>query len=187
MSPPPKEPLDDVELQHLLQMRDRTRRRLFKLQEQIAGMGDEAPAHVRIDAEQAAKDLELIEIRMQTVDPSPEVAAQLGVEGRVAIVEWRMTGLADKLGDALTYFGDQLAIVREEAREWRETERRTREERQKVSDERLGQIEKRQAAQDAHLLRIQERISSAFAVGLVVVVVVVILVVVVLAVVILVR
>lgn len=184
MSPPA---LDDADLRHLQEMRVRTRDRLYKLQEQLAVFGVDAPSHIRIDAERAQKDLELIEARMQTISPSPEVSAALGVEGRMTVVEWRMTGLADKLGDALTYFGDQLAIVREEAREWRESERRAREERQKVQDERLGQIETRQAAQETQLLRIQERISSAFGVGLVVVVVVVILVVVVLAVVILVR
>ena len=120
---------DNLDLQHLQEMRQRTKERLYKLQESLASFGMDAPSHLRIDAERAQKDLELIEARMQTIGPSPEVTATIGVEGRMTVVEWRMNGLADKLADALTYFGDQLAIVREEAREWRESERRAREER----------------------------------------------------------
>lgn len=167
---------DNLDLQHLQEMRQRTKERLYKLQESLASFGMDAPSHLRIDAERAQKDLELIEARMQTIGPSPEVTATIGVEGRMTVVEWRMNGLADKLADALTYFGDQLAIVREEAREWRESERRAREERQKASDERLGQIEAEQLAQAQRLERIDERISAALLKGMGLVVVLLVLV-----------
>ena len=134
---------DNEEIAHLWALRDATRRRRLVLEEQAASYGVGVPSHITIDLAQARKDEELIEAKLQTIEPSPKVAAQIGVAGRITILEHKHTMQGERVDSALLQFREQLTIIRDESREYRAAERQAREERQHAVDGTLLALDRR--------------------------------------------
>lgn len=86
--------LDDV--QHLWRMRDAYKDVIRVLEERKARFGGDLPTHMEIELQQAQRDKEATEAKLQLLQPSDA----LGGDARLALVEFKLNMLRDAFAEA---------------------------------------------------------------------------------------
>ena len=110
--------MTDEELQHLLTLRAAYIARIQLLEERQARRG-ELPSGEALELNQAQRDLEGIEARLQTVPVSREARQAIGPHAQIIILEFRVKALEDKLHDGLLSLERKLTEMQGEGQERR--------------------------------------------------------------------
>lgn len=85
---------DDI--QHLWRMRDTYRQTIQILEERQARFGGDLPTYMEIELNQARRDKEATEAKLQLLQPSDD----LGSDARLALVEYKLNMLRDEFQTA---------------------------------------------------------------------------------------